>query len=973
MFRCIGLLGRLVHNDLPGHIGLYSKVKSLRVNNLNIQQQSVVRFCDQLRDSNASIKTTKKVGFNINDLLSHINSGKTFYLKQLKNVFHTIKFDTLKSEDAELLLKCCGSLIPDSSRIQRNALCQEVFNGLKQADNLNTGIINRYIKTCTENNCPITDKEFVLKSQPNYDTYKLLLENVSQFGNVQEVLTLLEVMKTKEISLGSEMVNSLILAHTINGGLKSAQAVLDAMRLVHMSDNYYAKLNLLKGLIRRKDLSEFKLAAVDYHVSLTEEDFLDFIEELGVNKLDSWLDETEKFYKHIPINRDLQLKIEKICIHLVHMEQPRAAMNIYKRFVEPQLDVYYGYCVLKEMLHCEVDIKHIINEAKDLIEKDLNPYILESLTELALKFKYTHQAWELLRSLNTLRPHYFWPLLIQAGNERGEIGVLSTLKTIKEFNVKLNAETLEHYILPYCDVANFKLLIIKLQAVGFTVKEIVSPLLGVLLQQKKTKRAADLCRNYNVEIFGENFIYSLAKAWTVTKDSVSVITLFARYCESNRSEGDIVGNFLITILKSDLKEFRSFIRLIQLIGKQRLRISPQSAEVVREMCSDLVPTDLRGELESALHSVVDLGLNFIDEVVIPHPKNMDIDGLESHLIELQAKKMETRGVLRKLIQMHAGKGDVHRVRQLRRLFLESGYEESAGIKSSIMHSYVLANQLEEALRLYEELLSLHPTFSLDSFKFIDLVKLLIENDRFEEGRGVLENELSRCKKNGNPSTILRNCRELLGACRTPKEVELIFDLLIRSGVCAVNNVILGPLVRIHITRGNIDKAVNKYVELAKKYKCTPLQLEVFRQVINLENGEQLEQVLNATIEVHGVPAAHVGLIAALAENGQENALRKFLANIKHPIAGLLQNRCKRWVQEHKVEPLICLAKAFYRLPREIFDVGFIYNCIFDVFDITGDYEEASAFFEQLPEEFKNLNMEKYFRKITENRNAASKL
>lgn len=51
---------------------------------------------------------------------------------------------------------------------------------------------------------------------------------------------------------------------------------------------------------------------------------------------------------------------------------------------------------------------------------------------------------------------------------------------------------------------------------------------------------------------------------------------------------------------------------------------------------------------------------------------MSLQELEAHLIELQEKNMETRGVLRKIIQLHASKGNFERVRELRQLFINAG-------------------------------------------------------------------------------------------------------------------------------------------------------------------------------------------------------------------------------------------------------------------------------------------------------------
>lgn len=64
------------------------------------------------------------------------------------------------------------------------------------------------------------------------------------------------------------------------------------------------------------------------------------------------------------------------------------------------------------------------------------------------------------------------------------------------------------------------------------------------------------------------------------------------------------------------------------------------------------------------------------------------------------------------------------------------------MKSAIMHSYVSGNHADEAMNLYGELKTFHPEFHLDSFKFIDLVKVLIDNNRFDEGVNILKDEIS---------------------------------------------------------------------------------------------------------------------------------------------------------------------------------------------------------------------------------------
>jgi len=60
-----------------------------------------------------------------------------------------------------------------------------------------------------------------------------------------------------------------------------------------------------------------------------------------------------------------------------------------------------------------------------------------------------------------------------------------------------------------------------------------------------------------------------------------------------------------------------------------------------------------------------------------------------------------------------------------------------------MHSYAQGGHLNESLELYDELRTVHPTFVLDSFKIIDLAKLLIQNDRFDEAVVIMEEDIQQ--------------------------------------------------------------------------------------------------------------------------------------------------------------------------------------------------------------------------------------
>lgn len=119
---------------------------------------------------------------------------------------------------------------------------------------------------------------------------------------------------------------------------------------------------------------------------------------------------------------------------------------------------------------------------------------------------------------------------------------------------------------------------------------------------------------------------------------------------------------------------------------------------------------------------------------------MNIEQLECHLVELENKNMNTRGILRRLIQMHNNLGNVRRVEELEEKFLSHGYAESPGIKAAKMHSYIQSRNLNQALDLYHEIKALHPHFKLDSFKILDLAALMVSKDLVQDAIDLIESE-----------------------------------------------------------------------------------------------------------------------------------------------------------------------------------------------------------------------------------------
>nr|CAH7746771.1 unnamed protein product [Callosobruchus chinensis] len=899
------------------------------------------------RNWSTSVKNKERLRVtDFNDLVNFIKAERQFYLKLLTNVFHTVDFENISREDAILLLNCCGNSVVDSSLEARDRVCQDIYKNLLKHNKLDLSVYNKYIEICTENGTLLNAKEFLesIKCRPSQDTIKLLFRNICEKGSTSQAFHLLELMKEYSFPVDEDIFSYLILAHVIESGLNGAEMVLKTMRAAQIVQSHKINLAILRGVAKANNHNDFLTALEKYAVQLNEVELLDILKNLAVNGNSAWIEKIEPLYSHIPMTKEFVILIKGLCIHLVHLEKSEEAFKLYEYFVKPHMDKNYAYFLLREMLHAKAATTDIIKIAKYLKDNNLNEYCIQNLTEIALRHNYVDVCWDLLQNLPEVRPHFFWPLLINAHKTSGEKGVADIINKINTLNVKLDFETLENYILPFFNLSNPTLAVDRLKELGFTIKQIVNAMVLVLLRDTRLKEAVALSNAFNVVLLEDKLLAILPATWENTKDARNIIPLLQKCCETSKNQADLVHEFLINCLElcSNNEDYKRYLDLLKVVGSNKLRISPASAEMLQEVASQCIDEDLQTSIQHAVNDMMEINLKSdLHTSYIPHPKDMNLEDLECHLIELKQKGLETRGVLSKLIKLHSTNGNIRRVKELQQEFEASGYKESLGTKSFLMHNYVMTGNVDEAMRLFQQIKDSDPGFNLDDFKIIDLATLLVKNDKFEDALNIMKTEINR------PSSRKadRNLLELLESFTDPNQQMQMFECIMKVGYVA-NNVVLGPLVRIHLKNGDIRNAVKIYVQLAGKYKRTPLFFELIKELVTTKDEQLLQQTLSCSEKIHGAASIQADLIAALAEQNQIKPLEKVLISNRLNIAARLQNRCDRWVKEKKVDALKLLASYCEKIPG-IMDVNYIYRCILRIHVTNNDCESALNFYNWL--------------------------
>nr|CAD7426756.1 unnamed protein product [Timema monikensis] len=455
----------------------------------------------------------------------------------------------------------------------------------------------------------------------------------------------------------------------------------------------------------------------------------------------------------------------------------------------------------------------------------------------------------------------------------------------------------------------------------------------------------------------DRLLKPLVSSYHLTKDVPSIISMLKLMATSQRN--DWPGQFLLEVLtsKKNKTEPEQFWHIIDAtidwslftklfyqntFRKEGLHISSFSCESI---CHNLPRTpsmdSYTEKVKESLEALVDLELGIINSELfsqlIPHPE-----------------------------------------------FEAAGHEFSAGMIACMFDAHVRFGSLEEAEAYFKELTTSAPSFTLDHFKVVDFATLLVTKGKLKDAVSLLNKYPANIRGKGSLLSISRNCLRLLTAMSKSGEgaasTRDMLNLLVKQGYCAVNNIMLGPLIRAHLNSDDLPGAVSEFKRSAVEHGCTPLQHELLCQlVVEAEKGPTGQALLQETIkagqQVHRIPSTHIALIVALAETGQEKQLRRLLmvtCNTLHWIdniatlpawavlsyfakrdpsvkinSSLLLARCQRLVDEDKLEPLHAIVSSTYNNAN--FNNTPIFTYMLQIFKRRGDCDGALSLWTSMQE------------------------
>ncbi|KAJ8913044.1 hypothetical protein NQ315_002060 [Exocentrus adspersus] len=302
---------------------------------------------------------------------------------------------------------------------------------------------------------------------------------------------------------------------------------------------------------------------------------------------------------------------------------------------------------------------------------------------------------------------------------------------------------------------------------------------------------------------------------------------------------------------------------------------------------------------------------------------MNIPQLEQLIHNLSSKNQDTKGLKRQLMTLYHRAKDLDKTEKLLEDLSKTDFVFTSGLYAQLIDLYAYHDKLDKALEYYEKLREKEGSnFALDEGKIIRLAQLFIKCGRFEEGIKILEDtprDRKQEERNFSYASLVWRFLNSLAEEGSVDKLNQVFDVLLKKEFIDVNNVLLGPLIKVHLVRNELDAALEKFEWCVNQFKATPWKNELACKLIQAEDAEKLQKLTDLSTAVHGEVNSLYDLVFAFVECGRIRQARKILETPG------LQNRpqrintaCERYQQEGLTKPLEGLkdaTKDLYHIDR----------------------------------------------------------
>lgn len=318
---------------------------------------------------------------------------------------------------------------------------------------------------------------------------------------------------------------------------------------------------------------------------------------------------------------------------------------------------------------------------------------------------------------------------------------------------------------------------------------------------------------------------------------------------------------------------------------------------------------------------------------------------------------------------HAQLGQFDRALEVKMQCDQTGVIETPAILSTLIKLWTATDNVDKALDVFRTLKEHHPNFSLDSYKVIDLATLLINKSRLDDARQLIV-DLPPYKSTKSITSLTKNIWQLLSAAAqysvekgiNDNVSEQLLRVLIEKRYAEHTNTLLGAVIKEHLDKNEIHKAIAVFKQYATDYQKTPQTTTLLTLLIEISNDEKcseysltkpeaveyLQEIIDLVKTVHGSENANVSVIVAFASAGKEEQLRKILMNPAVNINIDILLKTLNYLKDRaKIEVIVALARSARGLNHACLEEEKLYEILLSDYVRRNDYAAAVQLYEQI--------------------------
>lgn len=859
--------------------------------------------------------------------------------REIEDIFEEIRIAKHATGTQSLLLiRCCGTLLSEELPNVRTVLVEEIWNTLnRHGVSLDISHYNALLRVYLENEHPFSPSVFLsdLESkgiEPNRVTYQRFVEMYCQLGDIEGATHILEFMRAKQLPVNENIFNSLIVGHSEAGDLKSAADIVNVMKHAGLEPSSNIYTTLLCAYAKHGDMASLRYTLKECQqndITLLNQDFMDIIYSLAIHDHHQHIDEI--FDKLLPVSGYGQ-DLFNLILKLANKKQYSIAKKLFLTKIQNKDSFLPCGDFIKHMVKIECPIHETLALCEELKRLGVGDKAILEAAEASLANGQTENSYSILLALKNdgfpIRPHYFWPLLASVGKANNLAGVFNILETMRtKFEVTSWGETLQDYVVPWLlKIAKIPPtdIVSKLESSGTSREDIVSSVVYNLLLQNNLSAALKFYVQYNVAYNLFKFRRQLIQAYHNSRDAVSLSKILTSLQDTSESSRRFLNESRSTIDKSKLfsdlvfdavasvaKDNSSVLKLLQALKSEGMNISNSTAERIVEKIGE---EGMTAEISELLEKLTTRDMN--QQIKTSDAANGEscevrIHNLRRILRNPYLTSARTRALKKQLLSLYCRQDDVEQATGLWKELREDGATFSPGLLAQLIALFLTSERLNEALELYSVSKEKLQDFTLDRVKVIKFVSLLIKDNIDDAVKLLQQNSQEKFEEN---SYVYNNlCRQLLNQLVEEGEADnlkKLFNALVEHNYINVNNSMLGPLVKVHIVRNDMDSALKQFEECYNEYRCTPLKKYLTCKLIDAEDAVGLQRLTDISTKVHGEVNSLHDLVFAFVECGRVRQARKILETpglLSRP--DRLRNACEQYLKEGDAAALEGLVEA----------------------------------------------------------------